>query len=108
MRERLGFIGLGIMGRPMASHLLKAGYSLTVWNRSSGAVDQLVEQGARRATGPAGVARHSDVVFTMVGDSPGCGAGYPGSGRRVGRGPARIDHHRHDYHFAGSDPTDCG
>ena len=70
MRERLGFIGLGIMGRPMASHLLKAGYSLTVWNRSSGAVDQLVEQGARRATGPAGVARHSDVVFTMVGDSP--------------------------------------
>jgi 2-hydroxy-3-oxopropionate reductase len=69
MHKRVGFIGLGIMGRPMAGHLLKAGYPLTVWNRSSAAVDALVQEGAQAASGPADVARGSDMVFTMVGDS---------------------------------------
>jgi 2-hydroxy-3-oxopropionate reductase len=69
MHKRVGFIGLGIMGRPMAGHLLKAGYPLTVWNRSSAAVDALVQEGAQAASGPADVARGSDIVFTMVGDS---------------------------------------
>lgn len=69
MQQRVGFIGLGIMGRPMAGHLLRAGYPLTVWNRSRAAIDAMVQEGAKAASGPADVARNSDVVFTMVGDS---------------------------------------
>jgi 2-hydroxy-3-oxopropionate reductase len=67
---RLGFIGLGIMGRPMAKHLMDAGHSLTVWNRSRPGIDALVGGGAAEAASPAEVARASEVVFTMVGDSP--------------------------------------
>lgn len=67
---RVGFIGLGIMGRPMAGHLLDAGHELTVWNRSRPGIDALVEKGAQAAGSPADVAAASDVVFTMVGDSP--------------------------------------
>jgi 2-hydroxy-3-oxopropionate reductase len=69
-RIRLGFIGLGIMGKPMAGHLLKAGYPLTVHNRSRGAVDELAAQGAQAATTPRGVAVNSDIVITMLPDSP--------------------------------------
>lgn len=54
----------------MAGNLLRAGYSLTVWNRSRPGIDALVEQGAQAVSGPSEVARCSDVVFTMVGDSP--------------------------------------
>ncbi len=67
---RVGFIGLGIMGRPMAGHLLAAGHELTVWNRSQPGIDALVEQGATAGASPADVASRSEVVFTMVGDSP--------------------------------------
>lgn len=70
VKEKVGFIGLGIMGRPMAGHLLKAGHVVTVWNRSKPAVDLLVGQGAEAASGPADVARRSDIVITMVSDSP--------------------------------------
>src|SRR5436190_11885096 len=70
MTERIGFIGLGHMGRPMAGHLLAAGYRLTVHNRSRDAVDALVSAGAHRATSPADVARHSDIVITMLPDTP--------------------------------------
>ena len=66
----LGFIGLGIMGRPMAKHLLDAGHELTVWNRSRPGIDALVAAGAAEGANPAGVAAKSDVVFTMVGHSP--------------------------------------
>jgi 2-hydroxy-3-oxopropionate reductase len=68
--ERIAFIGLGIMGRPMAANLLAAGYELTVHNRSRGAVDELVGQGARAADGPAAAAAEADVVITMLPDSP--------------------------------------
>jgi 3-hydroxyisobutyrate dehydrogenase len=67
---RLGFIGLGIMGRPMAKHLLDAGHEVTVWNRSRPGIDALVEAGASEGASPADVASKSEVVFTMVGDSP--------------------------------------
>jgi len=67
---RLGFIGLGIMGRPMAKHLIDAGHSLTVWNRSRPGIDELVAAGAAEGASPADVAARSEVVFTMVGDSP--------------------------------------
>ena len=70
MTDRMGFIGLGIMGRPMARNLIKAGFTLTVWNRSRPGIDDLVRAGAAEATGPADVARRSDVVISIVGDSP--------------------------------------
>ena len=70
MKERIGFIGLGIMGRPMARNLLKAGYRLSLFNRSPQAVETLVAEGAERATGPAELAEAVDVVITMLPDSP--------------------------------------
>lgn len=70
MKERIGFIGLGIMGRPMARNLVAAGYPLAVWNRSRAGIDDLVGRGATEATGPKAVAERSDVVITMVSDSP--------------------------------------
>jgi 3-hydroxyisobutyrate dehydrogenase len=67
---RIGFIGLGIMGRPMARNLLRAGYPLTVWNRSRPGIDALAAEGAAAANNPREVADRSDVVITIVGDSP--------------------------------------
>lgn len=66
---RVGCIGLGTMGGPMAENLLKAGYSLTVYNRSAGKADRLVAKGALLAESPAEVARRSEVVFVNVSDS---------------------------------------
>ncbi len=70
MKRKLGFIGLGIMGRPMAKNLLKAGFSLTVFNRSKGPVEELVKEGAFSAGSPKDVAMNSEVVITMLPDSP--------------------------------------
>lgn len=67
---RIGFIGLGLMGKPMAGHLVRAGYQVTVHNRSRAALDELVSQGGRAADNPKGVAAESDVVITMLPDSP--------------------------------------
>jgi len=67
---RLGFIGLGLMGKPMAGHLLKAGFPLTVHNRSRDAVAELVAAGAQEAHSPKEVAAQSDIVFTCLPDSP--------------------------------------
>ena len=67
---RIGFIGLGIMGRPMAKHLMEAGHTLTVWNRSRPGIEELVAAGADEGASPADVASKSDVVFTIVGDAP--------------------------------------
>ena len=69
-RETVGFIGLGLMGKPMALNLLKAGFSLAVHSRSRGPVDALVAAGAAAASCPADVARAARVVITMVPDSP--------------------------------------
>jgi 2-hydroxy-3-oxopropionate reductase len=70
MPETIGFIGLGLMGKPMAANLLKAGYPVVVHSRSQGPVDELVAQGARKGTSPADVARQATRVITMVPDSP--------------------------------------
>lgn len=66
----VGFIGLGVMGRPMAANLLRAGYPLVVANRSRPAVDALVDAGAEAADGPREVAQRSQVTITMLPDSP--------------------------------------
>lgn len=68
--ERVGFIGLGIMGLGMSRNLLAAGYQLTVWNRSPERADALVEAGAARADSPAELAAVVDVVITCVSDTP--------------------------------------
>ncbi len=70
MDETVGFIGLGVMGRPMAKHILAKGYRLVVHNRSRGAVDELVQAGATAADSPAQVAQKASVVITMVPDTP--------------------------------------
>ena len=70
MAHVIGFIGLGIMGRPMAKNLLKAGYPLIVHSRSRGPVDELVAAGAKAGTSPKDVASRSDVLITMLPNSP--------------------------------------
>jgi 2-hydroxy-3-oxopropionate reductase len=68
--EVIGFIGLGIMGKPMALNLIKGGYRLVVHSRSRGPVDALVAAGATAANTPAEVAKQATVVITMVPDTP--------------------------------------
>jgi len=70
MATRVGFIGLGIMGRPMASNLLKAGFPVVAHSRTRSKVDALVAQGAAAGSSPRDVAARSDVVITMVPDTP--------------------------------------
>ncbi len=67
---KVGYIGLGLMGKSMARNLMKAGYSVVVHNRSRGAVDELAAEGAAPASSPAEVARQVDVIFTNLPDSP--------------------------------------
>ncbi len=68
--ERIGFIGLGIMGRPMALNLTRKGHGLTVWARRRESVAPLTEAGARVAASPREVAREADIVFLIVSDTP--------------------------------------
>jgi 2-hydroxy-3-oxopropionate reductase len=70
MAQTIGFIGLGIMGRPMAKNLIKAGYPLVVHSRSRGPVDDLVKAGAKAASSPKDVASQCDVLITMLPNSP--------------------------------------
>jgi 2-hydroxy-3-oxopropionate reductase len=70
MPETIGFIGLGVMGKPMAKNLIKAGHHLVVHNRSRAAVDELAAAGAAAAASPAEVARASTIVITMLPDTP--------------------------------------
>lgn len=70
MRMKVGYIGLGLMGKPMARNIMKAGYALVVHNRSRESVNELVAEGAIEAFSPAEVAAQVDVVFTNLPDSP--------------------------------------
>ena len=67
--EKIGFIGLGIMGRPMAKHLLKAGYPLFILS-SSAAAEELKKEGAILLETPAAIAKETDIIITMLPDSP--------------------------------------
>ena len=68
--QTIGFIGLGVMGKPMARNLLKRGYPLVVHSRSQGPVDELVAAGASRAASPEEIARRAKRIITMLPDSP--------------------------------------
>ena len=80
MTERLGFIGLGVMGRPMAKRIRDGGFTLTVFSRSRGPVDELARAGAATASSPADVARQSSIVITMLPDTPDVDAVITGTG----------------------------
>ncbi len=69
-KERLGFIGLGVMGKPMALNLAAAGFALVVFNRSEEAARELAERGATVADSVRAVVEQADVVITMLPDSP--------------------------------------
>ncbi len=69
MKENIGFIGLGIMGRGMSHNLLKAGFDVCVWNRTRARVDGLVAAGATAVDSPADVAAHCDIIITCVSDT---------------------------------------
>ena len=65
---KLGFIGIGLMGKPMALRLLAAGHEVSVWNRSAQKLEPVLAKGAKRADSPAGVARAADIVMMCVTD----------------------------------------
>ncbi len=67
---KIGYIGLGLMGKSIARNILKAGFPLIVYNRSQSAVDELVSEGAVRAESPVDMAARVDVIFTNLPDSP--------------------------------------
>jgi len=69
-KPAVGFIGMGIMGRPMAGHVLAAGYPLSVWSRNARQSEELTAGGARRATDPAALAAACDILITIVTDGP--------------------------------------
>jgi 3-hydroxyisobutyrate dehydrogenase-like beta-hydroxyacid dehydrogenase len=70
VKPTVGFIGLGLMGRPMSMNLVKAGYTLTVWNRTASRADELVAAGAKLANSPQEVAASSNFLLTIVSDPP--------------------------------------
>jgi 3-hydroxyisobutyrate dehydrogenase len=94
MTTRVAFLGLGLMGRPMSKNLLKAGFPVTVWNRTASRCDDLVAAGAQKAATPQEAAAAGDVVFTCVSDPPALesvlwGAGGALAGLR--RGSVLVD-----------------
>ena len=70
MLETIGFIGLGIMGRGMSLNLLKAGHTVTVWNRTASRADDIIKAGGQAGDSPADVASKSDIIITCVSDTP--------------------------------------
>jgi 3-hydroxyisobutyrate dehydrogenase len=79
---RIGFIGLGLMGRWMAEHIRTAGYAMHVFNRTKHKADPLIEQGAVWHETPASLARESDAIFTII--------GYPGDVEEIYLGPSGL------------------
>lgn len=64
--NKIGFVGLGVMGAPMAANLLRKGYHVTLYNRTPGKVDKLLELGGEEAASPAALARSSELIITMI------------------------------------------
>ncbi len=84
MAERIGFIGLGIMGQGMARNLLQAGFELRVWNRTAQKMEDLVAAGAFPAASPADLAAASDIIITCVSDTRDVEAVILGEGGVIG------------------------
>lgn len=93
-KKQIGLIGLGLMGRPMGMNLIKAGYALTVWNRTASRADELVAAGAKLAKSPEEVAAASDFLLTIVSDPPALEEVLWGRGGAMGalkRGSIYVD-----------------
>src|SRR5688572_9997845 len=65
--NKIGFIGVGVMGSSMATHLINKGYTLHIYNRTKSKAEPLIKKGSSWCDSPAEVAKQSDIVFTMVG-----------------------------------------
>ncbi len=94
MKPAVGLMGLGLMGHPMAANLQKAGFPLTVWNRTPAKAEDLVRDGARLAATPREAAAHSDVLVMIVSDPPAVEEilwGPEGALRGLRRGSVLID-----------------
>src|SRR2546428_14119920 len=76
MAATVGFIGVGNMGNPMASNLLKASFAMTVFDTNPKAMENLIQAGARRAGSPREVVESSEIVLTSLPASPDVEAGY--------------------------------
>lgn len=95
MNEKLGFIGLGIMGKGMTRNLLKAGFDVTIWNRTPEKMEDFVEAGAHAAASPADLASRCDILFICVSDTPDVQQvvlGENGVLQCIGPGSLVIDH----------------
>ena len=94
MKPTVGFIGLGLMGKPMAQNLLKAGFSVVVWNRTRARAQELVSEGAKLGENPRETAKVADVLITIVSDPPALEEvlwGANGAMEGLRRGSAYID-----------------
>jgi 3-hydroxyisobutyrate dehydrogenase-like beta-hydroxyacid dehydrogenase len=94
LKPAIGLIGLGLMGRPMGMNLIKAGYALTVWNRTASRADDLVAAGAKLAKSPQEVAAACDFLLTMVSDPPALEEilwGSQGAMQALKRGSIYVD-----------------
>ncbi|MGB8241040.1 MAG: NAD(P)-dependent oxidoreductase [Azonexus sp.] len=86
----IGFIGLGLMGRPLALHLAQAGHTLHLWARRQASLDPFMDVGAKAHASPAEVARHAEIVFTMVADAPDVHAVILGDNGIAAGGPQGL------------------
>jgi 3-hydroxyisobutyrate dehydrogenase-like beta-hydroxyacid dehydrogenase len=94
VKPTIGFIGLGLMGKPMARNLLKAGYPVVVWNRTAARADELIREGAKFGKNPSETAAQADVLMTIVSDPPaleGVLWGTDGALGALKRGSTYID-----------------
>lgn len=94
MIPTIGFIGLGLMGKPMARNLLKAGFTVVVWNRTYSRAEELIREGAKQGANPRETAAQADVLITIVSDPPaleGVLWGAEGALRALRRGSIYID-----------------
>jgi 2-hydroxy-3-oxopropionate reductase len=70
MTTTIAFLGIGLMGEPMSANLVKAGYQVTVWNRSAAKADPVVKLGAKRAATPEAATRGAEIIITMLENGP--------------------------------------
>ena len=100
MKPTVGFIGLGLMGKPMAGNLLKAGFPLVVWNRTKDRADELVREGAKFGANPRETAAQVDVLITIVSDPPAVEGILWGADGALARFATRQHVYRFEYDFA--------
>ena len=99
---KVGFIGLGIMGKPMCRNLMKAGYEAVVYNRSKASVEELAAEGAQAAGSPAEVAENCQVIITMLPNSPQVREVCLGKNGNRFRSKRRNDRDRYEFDRSGT------